>query len=834
MDEQSDSEHQYNILIAEDDMNQRLSLFDMLETNDFNVFDAKDGKNAIELLQTSENIDLVLLDYNMPEMDGLDVLVWMKGKEKYRDIPVVMMSTEEEVKRLSYCIDKGAKDYMIKPIRFHNIKGLNKYICNNNTKHKSADSVAYYEKIKTLGRGASGIVDLVKNKKDYKLYAMKMMPMFHFDDFKKKAAQNEITLLRLLDSPFIVKYYEHFIKNGNMYIIMEFCEGGTIDELIAKYKIEGNRFSNEQVKNWIAELVLAIMLIHSKNILHRDLKLQNMFLSQDNTIKQGDFGVSKELEENVDFTSTICGTPYYMSPELAGGVQYSAKADIFGLGCALYELLTFELPFSDENMLGLFNKILKDRPPPIDGDYDEECKEIVFSMLEKDPDMRPSIYDLYQREFIKTRIFKWSFENPEIKTYVESIVSLNKNHTKKNQKAKASSSLGADNQKDDVNKYLETPHLLITNILPNLIPTLVDYKQGYFSESEKGFKGRDLISCVKKIKAFEKVNDGDEIFEQLGKFLIERGILIRLDNEDTWDIEKGYYNLTFQKPVFPHNIVFTIVNESVKDPYDLSCKLITTLGKVYDEVIKNYRSSEPHKIYECCDFLDFLRDISMLQVCDMQSMSNGHKKAFFFNILQCIFYHEYFITCGREIKSGIMQSYGLKKDTKRVTYKIGKFEFNYEDIIHGLLRENKAKPGAWFAPFSNNDPRIHILYWLKDNRILAWMQDEIYKDRETVLQRPEKVPDDEEMFKEHMGAKFSNWVKDNIAYDQFSNEIIIPTYVKNYLVDFDSQEINLQKQILQYLKSKYMKNDLILSQYNDGNLFLAYDDNKNDSEVKNY
>jgi CheY-like chemotaxis protein len=233
----------YNILIAEDDKNQRLALYDMLEASDlWNVYSANNGQQTIELLQqTQEHLDLVLLDYNMPEMDGLDVLVWMRNKPKFKDIPVIMMSTEEEVKNLSYCIEKGAADYMVKPIRVHNIRVLDKYIKQGAEKHNPAESVADYEKVRTLGRGASGVVDLVTSKKDLELYAMKMIPMFHFDEFKKKAAQNEITLLKVLDSPYVVKYYDHFVKNGNMYIIMEYCEGGTIDDKIQEYKIKGRK-----------------------------------------------------------------------------------------------------------------------------------------------------------------------------------------------------------------------------------------------------------------------------------------------------------------------------------------------------------------------------------------------------------------------------------------------------------------------------------------------------------------------------------------------------------------------------------------------------------------
>jgi DNA-binding response OmpR family regulator len=108
-----------------------------------------------------------------------------------------MMSREDEPNNLSLCIEKGAADYMIKPIRVHNIRALDKYIKQGAGKQKKPESVMDYEKVRTLGRGASGVVELVTNTKDLELYAMKILPMYNFDEFKKKAAQNEITLLKV-------------------------------------------------------------------------------------------------------------------------------------------------------------------------------------------------------------------------------------------------------------------------------------------------------------------------------------------------------------------------------------------------------------------------------------------------------------------------------------------------------------------------------------------------------------------------------------------------------------------------------------------------------------
>jgi serine/threonine protein kinase len=155
-----------------------------------------------------------------------------------------------------------------------------------------------------------------------------------------------------------------------------------------------------------------MMLIHSKNILHRDLKLQNMFLTKDNILKLGDFGVARSLGENSDFASTMCGTPYYMAPEVWRGQPYNSKADIFALGIALYELCTFELPFADETMHGLLDKILNQQPPPILGDYDEDCKNVILTMLSKDPNNRPSVFELFHTDFIHEKITSWCQADP--------------------------------------------------------------------------------------------------------------------------------------------------------------------------------------------------------------------------------------------------------------------------------------------------------------------------------------------------------------------------------------------------------------------------------------
>lgn len=100
--------------------------------------------------------------------------------------------------------------------------------------------------------------------------------------------------------------------------------------------------------------------IHHKRILHRDIKTSNIFLTSNGTVKIGDFGISKVLENTLDQASTVVGTPYYMSPEVCENKPYTFKSDVWALGCVLYELCTLKHAFDANNLLGLIFKIMRE------------------------------------------------------------------------------------------------------------------------------------------------------------------------------------------------------------------------------------------------------------------------------------------------------------------------------------------------------------------------------------------------------------------------------------------------------------------------------------------
>lgn len=119
-------------------------------------------------------------------------------------------------------------------------------------------------------------------------------------------------------------------------------------------------------------MCLALEYVHGRRVIHRDLKSQNIFLTGNYTIKLGDFGISRVLENTNAAAQTVVGTPYYMSPEACQSNPYTSKSDVWSLGCILYELCALEHAFKADNLLGLVFKIVQEEPAPIPSHYSSD------------------------------------------------------------------------------------------------------------------------------------------------------------------------------------------------------------------------------------------------------------------------------------------------------------------------------------------------------------------------------------------------------------------------------------------------------------------------------
>lgn len=149
---------------------------------------------------------------------------------------------------------------------------------------------------------------------------------------EQQGALLEANLLRQLKHAHIVAYKASFVEKGVLIIIMEYCEVGDLAYHIKKKKAKNERFTEDEILNWFIQIAIALEYIHGRKVIHRDIKTSNIFLTGNGTVKLGDFGISKVLENTNEAAMTVVGTPYYMSPEVCESKPYTFKSDVWALG----------------------------------------------------------------------------------------------------------------------------------------------------------------------------------------------------------------------------------------------------------------------------------------------------------------------------------------------------------------------------------------------------------------------------------------------------------------------------------------------------------------------
>mmetsp|Transcript_48532 Transcript_48532/g.128237 ORF Transcript_48532/g.128237 Transcript_48532/m.128237 type:complete len:362 (-) Transcript_48532:46-1131(-) len=231
----------------------------------------------------------------------------------------------------------------------------------------------------TVGTGTFGRVRVVKIKgsKDRTPMALKIMKKSEVIRLKQvEHIKAETGILAQIEHPFIVNLLATFQDDTRLFLCLEFINGG---ELFSHLRKEG-RLPDAEAKFYAGEIVLAFAYLHSKNIIYRDLKPENLLIDCDGHIKITDFGFAKVVE---DRTWTLCGTPEYLAPEIIQSKGHGRAVDWWALGILIFEMLAGYPPFYDENPFGIYQKVLAGR---IDfpKHFDVKAKDLVKRLLTPD------------------------------------------------------------------------------------------------------------------------------------------------------------------------------------------------------------------------------------------------------------------------------------------------------------------------------------------------------------------------------------------------------------------------------------------------------------------
>ncbi|CAN8195986.1 unnamed protein product [Coccothraustes coccothraustes] len=263
-----------------------------------------------------------------------------------------------------------------------------------------------YKLIKQIGEGSFGKIFLAKGKVDDEPCVIKEINLTKMPVKEKEASEKEVMLLAKMKHANIVTFYASVQEENKLYIVMEYCDGG---DLMKRINMQhGVLFDEDQILSWFVQISLGLKHIHDKKILHRDVKAQNVFLSNNGKVaKLGDFGIARQLNSTTEFAHTCVGTPYYLSPEICENRPYNNKTDIWSLGCVLYELCALKHPFQGNSLHELVLKICRGRFQPVSPNYSYDLRILISQLFKISPRDRPSINSILRKPFLQKLVLRY-------------------------------------------------------------------------------------------------------------------------------------------------------------------------------------------------------------------------------------------------------------------------------------------------------------------------------------------------------------------------------------------------------------------------------------------
>ena len=267
---------------------------------------------------------------------------------------------------------------------------------------------------KKIGKGAFSVIYKGTHKYSKKVFAIKEISYENLSKIKN-TIKREFTVMKKLNHPNIIKLHEVFFdsENKNVYLVLDYYEKGDLFNFL-----KGKPLKEKYSKKYMRQLASGLKYLHENNIIHRDLKLKNILVTNSNDIVISDFGFARDGDSNTMF-DTLCGSPMYMAPEIMSHKLYDNKSDLWSVGVIMYELLFGTTPYHAKNLIQLMKKIKK-RDVVIPNEYEhlitDECKDLLLALLNRNPKTRITWDNFFNH--------KW-FERDEILEGENKLIDIN-------------------------------------------------------------------------------------------------------------------------------------------------------------------------------------------------------------------------------------------------------------------------------------------------------------------------------------------------------------------------------------------------------------------------
>ncbi|XP_044230652.1 serine/threonine-protein kinase PLK4 isoform X2 [Thunnus albacares] len=259
------------------------------------------------------------------------------------------------------------------------------------------DKIEDFKVLTLLGKGSFACVYRAKSVKTGLEVAIKTIDKkaMHKAGMVQRVT-NEVEIHCRLKHPSILELYNYFEDSNYVYLVLEMCHNGEMSRYLKERKMA---FSEDEARHFMHQIVKGMLYLHTHGILHRDLTLSNLLLTSNMNIKIGDFGLATQLKLPNEKHFTMCGTPNYISPEVATRSAHGLESDVWSLGCMFYAFLMGRPPFDTDTVKHTLSKVVL-------GEYEMpnhvslEAQDLIHQLLQRDPAQRPSLSAVLDHPFM--------------------------------------------------------------------------------------------------------------------------------------------------------------------------------------------------------------------------------------------------------------------------------------------------------------------------------------------------------------------------------------------------------------------------------------------------